>query len=202
MKLLVCSLAIFASTVACSLAPQTVPVAGSATVTVPKPDVVVLSAGKFHWSGNFNYGGSIEKDAVTDPQGVLSSSFTATALPSGGGGWLPFRSSFFNTTGYKFLQLTLKPTRAGQSWQLVQPENPGDIPVPGANSVTVENYGPAPVVGQYGVYKIPLGVGGLNLPVGVTFWKFGLQDQMPYGSQPANAKGNVYYISDARFTAN
>jgi hypothetical protein len=217
MKLLACSLAIFTSTGACSQTPRTVPVAGSATVTIPAPvpgptppatppsaapDVVVLSAGKFHWSGNFNYGGSVEKDAVLDLQGVRSSSFTATALPSGGGGWLPYRSTFFNTTGYGYLQLTLKPTREGQTWKVTQPENAGDIAVPGSTEAIVEQFGPAPIVGQYGVYRIPLGVGGLNLPIGVTFWKFGLQDQMPYGPHPENAKGNVFYISDARFTAN
>jgi len=167
------------------------------------PDAVVLSAGKFYWSGNFNYGGCVEKDRVTFA-GKVASQFTATALPSGGGGWLPYKSapSHFDTKGYNYYVVTLAPTRAGQTWQLVTPENAGDQPVPGATSVTIEKYGPAPVPGVWATYKVPLHEGGLNLPVGVVFWKVGIQDQMPYGSQPANAKDNVWYIADARFTAN
>lgn len=183
------------------------------------PNAVVMSAGVFFWNTNFNYGGLKETDnpppKTTPPtpaptfNGQPATLMTATALPSGGGGWLPvFNAPFFNTTGCKFLSLTLAPTRAGQSWQLVQPELPqngvNDTPVPGGATVTVENYGPKPMPNVAATYKIPLSV---IAPNGTLVWKFGVQDQMFWANGQGAAAtalgaGNTWYVLDARFTAN
>lgn len=194
---------------------QSVSILSPIVVVTPPPtvaDAVVLSAGKFYWSGNFNYGGLVETDGVSFA-GLVCSEFLATAS-GGGGGWLPHRDigavpqpGHFDTTGYEFLQLTLAPTRPGQAWQGVVPDVPNtptatDHPVPGANSVNINDFGPAPVVGQFSTYKIPLHAGGYNMPPGVIIWKFGVQDQInSSGSDPALGHDNIWYISDARFTA-
>lgn len=167
------------------------------------PNNVVMKDGKFLWNTNFNYGGIAElNDAVF--AGVPCTQFTATALPGGGGGWLPvFNAPFFNTAGYTKLRLVLAPTRAGQSWQLVSPELPqngvNDTPVPGGQTVTIEGtYGPKPVVGQFATYDIPLSV---IAPNGTRIWKFGVQDQMFWANNQnaALGAGNVWYCSLAEF---
>jgi hypothetical protein len=165
-------------------------------------NAVVANAGVFHWSKNFNYGGIDETDGVTFA-GQRAIRFTASSKGGGGGGWLPVIDRFFNTTGYKYLQLTLAPTRPGQSWQLVQPELPqhgvNDTPVPGGATVNVEDYGPAPEVGVFATYKIPLSV---IAPNGTMLWKFGVQDQIFWanGQNAALGSGNQWYVADARFT--
>jgi hypothetical protein len=164
-------------------------------------NAVVLSDGVFRWSKNFNYGGIEETDGVTFA-GQRAARFTANST-GGGGGWLPVNNRFFNTTGYKYLQLTLAPTRPGQSWHLVQPELPqhgvNDTPVPGGATVAVEDYGPAPAVGVFATYKIPLSV---IAPNGTMIWKFGVQDQIFWanGQNTALSNGNQWYVADARFT--
>jgi hypothetical protein len=193
---------------------QPVSILSPVIVTTPPPaagsDAVVMSAGKFYWSGNYNYDNIVEVDGVTFA-GQVCSMFIAKT-PGGGGGWLPRRDAValpqpghFDTTGYEFLSLTLASTRPGQQWQGVVPDVPNtptatDHPVPGANSVNITDFGPAPVVGQFATYKIPLHAGGYNMPPGVIIWKFGVQDQMGFVN-PSEAAGNVWYVADARFTA-
>jgi hypothetical protein len=203
------------------------PIAGPPVVTpppavtpppVPPPPAarsfVVYANGVFHWGGDFNYGGAVANYRATDPQGGgLCLSMTAvpsqpvtSSNPTGGagGGWLPWYKPgvAFDTTPYKYIFLSLKPTRAGQSWIMPTPEGLGDTNFPGHTVVTVEKFGPAPVIGQWGTYKIPLGEAGLNLPAGAKIAKFGVQDQMAWGAIPANAPNNVYYINNVSFSAN
>lgn len=170
------------------------------------PHNTILSAGKFLWDTNFNYGGCSEADGQI-LFGAQCTVFTATATPSGGGGFLPVRNApFFDSAGYTHLRLVLAPTRAGQSWQLVQPELPqngvNDTPVPGGATVTIEGtYGPKPAVGVWATYDIPLSV---IAPNGTNIWKWGLQDQM-YWANGQNAAasalglGNQYGCSLAQF---
>lgn len=160
---------------------------------------VILKDGVFLWDKNFNYNNLNEEDNQV-LFGVKCSIFVANSV-GGGGGWLPVKNSFFSSKGYRALRLVMAPTRAGQSWQLVQPELPAngvnDTPVPGGQTVTVEGtYGPKPQVGVFATYEIPLSV---IAPNGTSIWKFGVQDQMPYGSNPANAPGNQWAISLAEF---
>lgn len=195
----------FVAAVAAAIAPPVVtpPVVVPPPSTGLDPSFIVMTSGVFKWDKNFNYGGITETDGVTFA-GQACTMFTGVT-PGGGGGWNPVKNVFFNTTGYNFLQITLAPSRAGQSWQLNQPETPvngvNDTPVPGANSVTIENYGPKPVVGVFATYKIPLHAGGLNMVAGQLVWKFGVQDQInASGANTALGSGNQWYVADCRFT--
>jgi hypothetical protein len=187
-----------------------------AAVIIPPPPPstgLVYADGVFHWGGDFNYGGAVGNYQAIDPQGgglclsmtaVPTKPITPTSPTGGaGGGWLPYYKPgvAFDTTPWKFINLKLKPTRLGQEWNMPTPEGLADVNFPGHTVVRVEKLGPAPVVGQWGTYKIPLGAGGLNLPVGAQIAKFGIQDQMAWGPMPANAPNNVYYINDVFFSA-
>lgn len=193
----------FVSAVAAAVAPPATPVTPPVTTPPPvtglDPSNVILKDGVFLWDKNFNYNNLNEEDNQV-LFGVKCSIFVANSV-GGGGGWLPVKNSFFSSKGYRALRLVMAPTRAGQSWQLVQPELPAngvnDTPVPGGKTVTIEGtYGPMPQVGVFATYEIPLSV---IAPNGTSIWKFGVQDQMPYGSNPANAPGNQWAISLAEF---
>lgn len=174
----------------------------------------VISNGKSNWTGNFNYGGLIETDNATAPDGSIAVKMMATALPSGGGGYLPFCQNpagsvnVFDTTPYKFLNVTLMATRQQQAWQLVQPDTapPGDNPVPGTTSLNIGVSGQVPL-NTWVTYKFALGAGGIGLAVGQNIWKFGVQDQMFWvagqnAAASALGAGNVWYVQDIHFSAN
>lgn len=189
----------------------------------------VILNGKSQWTGNFNYGGIIETDGATAPDGSIAVKFTATALPAGGGGYLPIcqnpagSKNVFDTTPYKFVNLTLMATRPGQAWQLVRPDifSPGgDMAVPGSVSLDIGVSGQVPI-NTWVTFKYALGAcppavtpapavpcsGGVNLPVGENIWKFGVQDQMYWvagqnAAATALGAGNVWYAKDIHFSAN
>lgn len=75
-----------------------------------------------------------------------------------------------DATLYDRLTVSLKPTVANQAWQLWF-RKVGDVAV-GIN-VDLSKYGPAPVVGKWATYVIPLAdVGALGIPL----YKFSIQD--------------------------
>ena len=103
------------------------------------------------------------------------------------GGFQPYATNWsFDTTPYTYLRFAMKPTVAGQQ-AIVYFMLVGDKPV--GVSVNVLDYGPAPVVGQWAVYTIPLsdiGVANTNI------YKFAIQDQTGLSS-------NVVYLDDIGF---
>lgn len=198
------------------VAPTTAPAGACTPVVVPPPTLTctpnVISNGKSNWTGNFNYGGLIEADNATAPDGSIAVKFTATATgsPPGGGGYLPFcqnpagSGNTFVTTPYKFLNITLMATRSGQNWVMPPADvfSPGgDFPAPGATAVTFPATGSAPV-NAWMTVKISVGAGGMGLATGTAIWKQGVQDQMPWNGSPGNAAGNVWYIKDMHYSAN
>jgi hypothetical protein len=210
---------------ACTASPPCVAaIAAAVSSPVPPPPVVpppptlgascnstVVTAGKSTWTGNFNYGGAQEIDSATAPDGSVAMKILATTPMgsdghAGGGGFQPFCQNppnsllVFDTTPFKFLVFTLMPTRAGQTW-VSGFEGSGDVTIAGGGlTKPVESFGPAPLPNVWAIYKVPLGVGGYNLPAGTQALKFNLQDNMTWGSMPQNALGNFYYIKDIHFS--
>jgi hypothetical protein len=89
-------------------------------------------------------------------------------------------------TPYTYLQFALKPTVANQKAQ-VYFMLVGDKPV--GVGVDPFKYGPAPVMGRWGVYTIPLG----DIGVAKTkIYKFAIQDQ-------TGLSNNVFYVDDVAF---
>jgi hypothetical protein len=125
----------------------------------------VYNDGVFNWQGDFSYpGGSITID-YADTAGVpesgaadISVSFTLEHA-----GFQPYAG---NTTtswdmeggSFHYISLDLKPTVEGQVWEMFVLSRlpPGDVAA--WSLVQLANYGPAPVVGTWATYKLPLSV--------------------------------------------
>ena len=188
----------------------TVTVSGSSTTTTTASSGAtwwVYHDGVFAWGGDYSTAGSpnYSSTAGAPESGTEDIAFSVTGRY---GIWAPYAGGTvplwdFNSTGYNYITMDLKPTVANQSWQfyfmLV-----GDKQIIGSNGkqiiLNLANYGPAPVVGQWGTYKIPL-VDVLTQyssgsPVYESaIYKFGLQDETGLSS-------NVWYIDNVGFTVN
>ena len=141
--------------------------------------------GIFDWPGDFDFAAVAN---YSDTSGApLSGSHDIMMTSSPYGGWLPYAQNWdFNSAPYTKLTFSLKPTRAGQTWQAYFVKV-GDVPV--GITINVSEYGPTPVAGQWGTYTIPLSVLGV---LGQPIYKFAIQDQ-------SGASGNVWYIDNVGF---
>jgi hypothetical protein len=121
--------------------------------------------GVFNWLGDFSY-----------PSGIININYAdTTGAPESGpadidvsfslahSGFLPFAgntTTAWDTEGgsFGYISMDLKPTMAKQDWEIfiISRLPPGDV-FPWSN-VMLSNYGPAPVVGKWATYKIPLSV--------------------------------------------
>jgi hypothetical protein len=174
---------------------------GGATLGTPTTDSVVINGsgstsangifwvytnGVFAWPGDYSFVSTVDyKDTSGSPQTPpYDIKWTVTGA---WGGFQPYATNWsFDTTPYTYLRFSMKPTIAGQQAQ-VYFMLVGDIPV--GVTVNVLNYGPAPVVGQWATYTIPLkdiGVANTNV------YKFAIQDQTGLGH-------NVVYLDDVGF---
>lgn len=88
-------------------------------------------------------------------------------------------------TGY--MELDLKPTQPGQIWKLIAHKSDDESNT--GPTLDLANFGPAPVVGQWGHYKIPAStlMGSLT-----GLWKYGLAD--------GTGHTNVWYVNKVYFT--
>jgi len=147
----------------------------------------VYHAGVFAWPGDYSF------EAVpnyTDTSGVpLDGAYDIKVSVTGAwGGFQPYATNWdFDTSPYNYLTFALKPTVANMQAQLYFMQV-GDVPV--GNTVDVFKYGPAPVAGQWNVYKIPLSAIGV---AGIHIYKFAIQDQTGMST-------DVFYLDDVGFT--
>ncbi len=130
----------------------------------------VYQNGAFSWAGDFNWNATINtQDTAGVPvEGPYDISYTAAGTY---GAVQPYVSSScssgntgpcFDTSSYQYLVFYLKPTVANQTWalQFDHPDGTHD-----GNVVNPAAYGPAPVVGQWGSYSIPLSAFGFTNPL-------------------------------------
>ncbi len=160
-----------------SPAPAPTPAPSPAPAPAPSTNVV-YGSGKFNWAGDWSFAG-------TPNYAPPNLTFTVTGA---WGCWLPYApNETFNTAGLTHITLVLQPTQANQKWSLSF-YTAGDVLIqPG---IDISAYGPAPVVGQWGTYIIPLTAVGVT---GQPIMKFGLQDQTGLAS-------NVWYVQTAAFS--
>ena len=163
------------------------------SVFVPPAGALVIYAnGTFDWPGDYSWGVAVNyKDTVGVPE-----SGDADIAITGIGGFQPFAPGTpanVDLTPYGSLNFDLKPTIANQTWNSGW-EQVGDVVFPGVNPVSVTNFGPAPQVGKWATYKIPLFKGGYGLPAGAHAYKFMLQDNT--ADQNGNTTPNVWYIDN------
>jgi hypothetical protein len=185
---------------------------GSATVTINGDRATVAGTSTFwvYQNGVFNWGGDYSSQAVPNYKSTAGSPESgpydiAVTLTGRWGIWAPYAGGTvptwnFNAAGYNYLTLDLKPTVPNQVWQLYF-MLVGDVTIMGASGqqtvVNLADYGPAPVVGKWATYKIPLSLvltqysGGK--PVYETgVYKFGLQDQTGLAQ-------NTWYVDNVGF---
>jgi hypothetical protein len=127
--------------------------------------------GVFDWPGDYSF---VASPNYADTSGAPLSGphDIKVTLTSAWGGWLPYAKNWsFNSNGYTKLTFALKPTVANQKWNLYFVKV-GDIPV--GISVDPSKYGPAPVVGKWATYTVPLSDLGV---LGTMIYKFCIQDQ-------------------------
>jgi hypothetical protein len=117
----------------------------------------VYNNGVYNWTVDYSYGCVINyKDTAGGPEeGPYDVSVTALGTD---GGFQPVSSGLtplddFEGSAFKYIQVDLKPTRANQSWY-AGADAAGDIGI--VPTFSIMSYGPAPVVGKWATYKIPL----------------------------------------------
>ena len=146
----------------------------------------VYHKGTFYWPGDYSFSA---KAFYADKTGqtVSGSNSIKVVLSGQWGGFLPFARNWdFDARPYAYLTFSLKPTLPDQKLQVFF-EKTGDIPV--GKVIDPLRYGPAPVVGQWTTYKIPLSDLGVS---GIHIYKFAIQDQ-------TGLKSNVFYLDDIGF---
>ena len=171
------------SNLAATCAATTITVAAASGTTPPPPPPPtptptpvagtswVYYNGVFDWPGDYSFAAAAN---YADTSGVPLSGphDIKVTLTSAWGGWLPYAKNWsFNSAGYTKLTFALKPTVANQKWTIYFVKV-GDIPV--GVSVDASKYGPAPVVGKWATYTVPLSDLGV---LGTLIYKFCIQDQ-------------------------
>jgi hypothetical protein len=136
----------------------------------------VFQNGVFVWGqeGGGDYSFALNQSVKPNPNyaapGGLTGGLCVAVAVNQWGGWLPFYvTKNFDTSPFKFLTYSIKPTIAGQiiatAWNAINdvPDGPSGGLVVAAPGMT--KYGPVPQPGVWGTYKIPLADFGLTNPV-------------------------------------
>jgi hypothetical protein len=166
----------------------------------PSTSPNVYVNGMFYWEGDFDFSGtSTYTDTTGDPEGdaagpgAMDVMFTSAGS---GGGWQPYApTGYYDTTPYTYLQFDLKPTTANKQWTVYFMKY-GDTTVGAQAQIPSDSkgtYGPAPVVGEWTTYKIPL----KNMNVGpetanTLILKFCIGDGQPTAV-------NHWYVNNVKF---
>ena len=157
-------------------------------VSPPPGTSWVYYNGTFYWPGDWSWGGGTPnyQDTSGGPlSGAYDIKFGGTGTWSG---WLPYApNKSFDTTGYKYLVISLKPTVANQDWNLYA-ELAGDTQTACGLGPMLSKYGTI-TVGQWTNFKIPLA--DLCI-VNTQILKFGVQDQTGLNT-------NYWYIDNVGF---
>lgn len=148
--------------------------------------------GVFNWPGDWSFSATPNyRDTAGGPiEGPYDIAVTVTGQ---WGAWQPYApGESLDTTPYKYLIFSLKPTVANQVWD-VGFMSAGDTP-DGTQAVNIAPYGPAggPVVGQWGSYKIPISAFSLTDTTVLKFW---IQDD-------TGRSTNLFYVDNVGFTTN
>jgi hypothetical protein len=162
------------------------PAATTPTTAAASGTSWVYDNGVFGWPGDYSFSATPDyKDTSGNP---LSGSYDIKVTLTGQwGGWLPYALNWdFNSTPYTKLTFALKPTVANQQWNVFFVKL-GDVPVGIYIDPTL--YGPAPVVGEWATYTIPLAVLGVQ---GDSIYKFCIHDETGLSS-------NVWYVDNVGF---
>jgi hypothetical protein len=151
---------------------------------VPTPGSSVYANGQFLWAGDWSFAGQPNYSDLVGKPGGKCVGFT---VMQPWGGWLPYAPGLkFDTTAYKSLLVSLKPTGTNQKWSAYCVAA-GDTP--DGHAVDILKYGPAPQQNVWNNYVIPLADMQLTNKM---ILKFAIQDQTGLAS-------NVWYVDNVGF---
>jgi hypothetical protein len=168
-------------------------VAGCQSTSAPAPTdpahakiAWVYHDGTFYWAGDYSSNATPHySDKTGEPVGGARD--IKIVLLGKWGLFQPYARNWdFDTRPYAYLTFSIKPTLPDQALQIYFMQV-GDKPV-GAVTNPLK-YGPAPEVGKWTTYKIPLedmGVAGIHV------YKFAIQDQ-------TGRADNTFYLDDIGF---
>jgi len=178
-------------------------IVGTAGSTSSVPPFWVYYNGVFSWGGDYSFGlpqGSSPNYQDTSGK-PLSGAYDISITTNAYGGFLPFAGGTvplwnFDASPYSKLTFALKPTHAGQKWQ-VYVIMVGDKKLPDSCTVTAAellNYGPVPAVGVWGTYTIDFSALclGPKATGGTSLYKVAIQDQ-------TGLQGNLWYVDNFGF---
>jgi hypothetical protein len=171
-----------------------VAVTGSSSGPAPTGSVFwVYHNGVFAWAGDYSWNASINyKDTSGGP--TSGPYDIAVSITARWGGFQPFAANAaFDTRPYKYLVFSLKPTNPNQVIGMGVDANndvPDGVQIGIVVGPSTTKYGPVPVVGQWGTYKVPLADFALTNPL---ILKFALGDGL-------GANSNLFYVDDIAFT--
>lgn len=148
----------------------------------------------FYWGGDWSDGTTkCYGDTTGHPVGGQYDLMVSTP---GGGAWLPWPSTLnFDASPYEYVQLDLKPTKSNTTW-FVQFVAIGDVAIPATATLPSDahgTYGPAPVVGQWATYRIPLK--NLNVGPGTPNVHF----KELYVGNKVNTGADSWYLNNMKF---
>jgi hypothetical protein len=149
----------------------------------------VYHNGQFNWAGDYSWLARID---YRDTQGIAPGHRYDIAVRITGkwGGFQPFApGGRFDVSRHKYLVYSVKPTVAGQKFGTGFAAM-NDVADGKPVTVAGPPYGPVPVAGQWGTYKIPLSEFDLTN-------RFVLKFTIADGSGLDN---NLFYVDDIGFT--
>lgn len=181
-----------------ALAAAIVKLSAPPVVTIPPPVVTptndttfwVYKDGVYSWGGDYSFAATAN---YSDSYGIPSGHDIAVTVTKPYGGFLPYAGGTvpqwnFDDSPYNYLVFDFKPTIDGQKAQ-VYFVKVGDIPVGVVVDPFNGKYGPKPVKGVWGSYKIPLTDLGVQ---DVSVYKFAIQDQ-------TGLTGHIFYLNNIGF---
>jgi hypothetical protein len=142
--------------------------------------------GAFDWPGDYSYSAKADyRDTSGEP---LSGGYDIKVNVTGPwGGWLPYARNWnFESSPYSKLRFSLKPTISDQKWNVYFVKI-GDVPV--GIYIDPTKYGPAPEVGKWATYTIPLAALGVK---GDSIYKFCIHDE-------TGLSDNVWFVDNVGF---
>jgi hypothetical protein len=178
---------------AAALQPYLITVIPPPVITPPAAGTFwIYQNGQFNFESDYSWNASIDYDNKTAEPGKTCIAVTITA-PNGG--FQPYAAGKkFDVSPFKYLTYSMKPTLPNQiiatGFAAINdvPDGPQGGVVVAAPGFT--KYGPVPVAGQWGTYKVPLADFGLTNPL---IQKFTIADGTGVGS-------NLYFVDNIALT--
>lgn len=148
----------------------------------PTKSGTVYKNGVFSWGGDYSWPSPGAVINYADKTLIPGSTVISVTCPTAEPGFQPYAPGYhFDTTGFTSLEFDLIPTVAGalydSGFQTKGVDGTaGETPI--GVLVNIMPFGPKTLtVGARNHFKVPLGAGGYNIPVGGTIYKFMIQSQ-------------------------